>query len=339
MREPVRMGLIGCGGISRAHVRGFQNLGPEEVRVVITCDEKEELAAQRAQEAGAEAWTTRWEEVLERPDVEAVDLCLPHHLHAPAAIAAAQAGKHILVEKPLATTLEAGKAMIDAAQGEGVVLMVAFCQRYDPQHQAAKRFVEEGWLGRPVLAHIDHHQDVNFPAGHWARSRSRLGGGAIAGSGCHRLDLLRWFLGEVEEVWACTFSWPERLEGEVAGVVGLRFANGAVGNLSINWMSRHRPWYERFWLEGTEGCIHNHQGLQAFSLLRPEWAQGFVALEVPSADPFTEEIRHFLTCVREGKEPLTNGPEALRTLAVVLAAYEAERTGGTVRPADLLGSL
>ncbi|MDW8104337.1 MAG: Gfo/Idh/MocA family oxidoreductase [Armatimonadota bacterium] len=336
MSQPLRIGLIGCGGISRAHVRAVQSLGEEVARITVTCDIDEALARERAQEAGAEIALTDWNEVLRREDIDAVDICLPHDLHAEVAIAAAQAGKHILVEKPIATTLEDGWAMVRAAREAGVVLMTAFVERFEAENWRTKQLLDEGWLGAPVLAQLDHLQDVHMPPGHWARERKRLGGGAIASAGCHRLDLLRWFIGEVEWVSAETYYQPERMEGEAAGVVNLQFASGAIATMSINWLSPYRAFYRKLWLEGTEGAVHNWGGLHVFSRRKPEWSEGFVKLDLEPVDPFAAEIRHFVQCVREGKEPLTNGEDSLRSQAVAIAANVSEETGCRVRPAELL---
>ncbi len=336
MSQPIRIGLIGCGGISRAHVRGIRKLGTDIVRVVATCDIDPALAEERARDAGAEIAVTDWRAVVDKEDVDAVDICLPHDLHAEVAIAAAQMGKHIFVEKPIATTLEDGWRMVRAARQANVRLMVAFVERFEAENQRTKQILDEGWLGAPILAQVDHLQDVFIPPGHWARSRERLGGGAIASAGCHRLDLLRWFIGEVEWVSAETFYNPDRMEGEIAGVVNLLFSNGAVGTLSINWMSPYRAFYRKLWLEGTEGCVHNWNGLHVFSRKKPEWSQEFVRLEVEPVDPFAAEMQHFVECIREGKEPLTNGEDALRSQAIAFAANESEQTGCRVRPADLL---
>lgn len=336
MNQPLRVGLIGCGGISRAHVRAIQSLGQEMVRIVATCDVEEALAQERAREAGAQAVLTDWREVLKREDIDAVDICLPHDLHAEVAIAAAQVGKHILVEKPIATTLEDGWAMVRAARETGVVLMTAFVERFEAENWRTKQLLDEGWLGTPILAQVDHLQNVVVPPGHWVRSRQRLGGGAIASAGCHRLDLLRWFIGEVEWVSAETYYAPERMEGEVAGVVNLQFTSGAIATMSINWLSPHRAFYRKLWLEGTEGAVHNWNGLHVFSRKKPEWSEGFVNLHLEPVDPFAAEINHFVECVREGKEPLTSGEDSLRSQAVAIAANVSEQTGCRVRPAELL---
>lgn len=336
MSQPLRIGLIGCGGISRAHVRAMQSLGQETVRLVATCDTQELLAQERAGESGATVVLTDWRAVVEREDIDAVDICLPHDLHAEVAIAAAQAGKHILVEKPISTTLEDGWAMVRTAREAGVVLMTAFVERFEAENRRVKQLLDEGWLGAPILAQADHLQNVAVPPGHWVRDRKRLGGGAIASAGCHRLDLLRWFIGEVEWVSAETYYDPSRMEGEVAGIVNLQFTTGALATMSISWVSPYHAFYRKLWLEGTEGCVHNWNGLQVFSRKKPEWSKGFVKLECEPIDPFAAEIHHFVQCVREGKEPLTSGEDSLRSQAVAIAANVSEQTGCRVRPADLL---
>ena len=128
------------------------------------------------------------------------------------------------------------------------------------------------------------------------------------------------------------------MEGEAAGVVNMRFENGAIGTLTISWMSRRRPWYEGIWLEGARGSVHNHGGVHVHSLDVPEWSDDYVWLEVPAANAFAEELRHFAHCIETGATPLTDGHEARRTMAVALAAYESERSGRTVDPRRLLGS-
>jgi UDP-N-acetyl-2-amino-2-deoxyglucuronate dehydrogenase len=329
----LRVALIGCGGISAEHARAAREL-PELLRYTVAVDEDPSRASTRAAEAGAEALTD-WRAALQRADVDAVDICLPHDLHAEVAVAAARAGKHVLVEKPLATTMADADAMLAAAREAGVVLMVAFCERYMPLYQRVKEIVASGALGRPLMARIDHNQWVVAPPGHWIRSRQRLGGGCVSSAGCHRLDLLRWFLGEPEAVSAMTVQRPEQMEGEVGGLVNLRFPSGAIGNLAILWSALLPPWYEELWIDGEEGRLHTHGGLHVAS----RRTGTDEVLLVPAGDGFTGELRHFAECVRDGRMPLTSGEDARKTLAVCLAAYESERGSCVVDPRTLLGGV
>lgn len=323
----VSVGLVGCGGISRAHARGYLALR-DRVRVTAVCDADRARAEERARELEVSQVFTDYDEFLARSGVDAVDLCLPHALHAPAAIQAARAGKHILVEKPIATTLAEADQMIAAARTAGVVLMVAHNQRYDPLSQTIKRLLAEGALGPILCARADHNQDFQRPPGHWLRANRLAGGGVVIGSGIHRIDLLRWLVGEVAAVACFQTYQPARLEGEVAAVLSLQFAGGAVGEVVASWAVRRSPWGELLFLTGERGVLHNVGGL---FLATPETDGAFQAVPVPPGDAFTEEIRHFVQCVTDGRTPLTDGLEGRRSLEVCLAAYRSARTGRVVR--------
>lgn len=142
--KALRIGLVGCGGISNAHARGYRTLGPEVARVIATADVSLELAQRRAQELEASQASDDYHAVLNSKDVEAVDICLPHHLHAEVAIAAAEAGKHVLVEKPMACSMEQCQAMVTAAERADVILMVAQVQRYMPPIEGCGRWSSRG---------------------------------------------------------------------------------------------------------------------------------------------------------------------------------------------------
>jgi predicted dehydrogenase len=329
--ERIRVAIIGCGGISRGHARGYLQ-SPDLFEIVACCDERRELAEERAQQLGAKFVTTDYREVIAREDVDAVDICLPHHLHAEVAIAAAEAGKHVLVEKPIANSLQEADAMIEAAKKSGVVLMVAHNERYMPVYRKAKELVEQGILGRIFLARADHNQFVRINGRHWLWRKETAGGGVLIGSGIHRVDILRWLVGEIVRVWHRQVIVPERFSDEVeaASVTIFEFANGAIGELTCNWSAygaNSAPWYELLWLYGTEGSLHNVGGLFVASEKLPESQGKHVQIPLPDEDSFVNEIRHFGECVRDGKTPLTSGEEGRKSLAVVIAAYQAAETG------------
>jgi predicted dehydrogenase len=326
MAEPVRVALIGCGGIASAHLSGYQAL-PELGRVVVACDSDAENARRRAAETGAEALFD-YREALSRDDVEAVDLCLPHDLHEPVARAAAAAGKHVLVEKPITRSMAEADRMIAACAEAGVHLMVAHCQRFSADRQTAKRLVDDGAIGRVYMMRTDHNQWVEYPAGHWINDPVKLGGGGIAGSGVHHLDILRWFCGDVTRVSAgVTRSSLTPRTAEDGGVVLLEHAGGAVSELALCWSAQRFPWYESFWIYGTGGIIHNVGGLHLFRGKPREGAFERVATDHDDAGGFREEIRHFLTCVRTGERPRMPGEEARAALELVLAAYRSADRG------------
>ena len=322
--KPIKVGLIGCGGITNAHARGYQNL-TDLFHVAATCDVLEDNAAERGQQLGATSIYTDYEKMLKEADIDAVDICLPHDLHAEVSIAASEAGKHVIVEKPIAIALAEADSMIAAAKKAGAILMVALNQRYDPAHQRIKQMIDEGTLGELLCIRIDHNQNVSLPEGHWIRSRDRLGGGVLIGSGIHRVDLLRWFGGEATQIANFQAKQPERMEGEVAVVMSALFESRCIGEVTAIWAVRKAPWYEGVWVYGTEGSVYCINGLFW------DGPDGYVKLDVPEADSFTEELRHFGQCILNGNTPLTNGVEARRSLELVLAAYRSAETGGIIQ--------
>jgi len=322
--KPIKIGLIGCGGISNAHARGYHNL-PDLFQVTATCDVVEGRATERGKQLGAREIYTDYEEMLKEADVDAVDICLPHDLHAEVSIAASEAGKHVIVEKPIAINLAEADSMIAASKKAGTLLMVALNERYDPAHERIKQMIDEGKLGRLLCIRIDHNQNVRLPEGHWIRSRERLGGGVLIGSGIHRVDLLRWFGGQVTQVANFQTNQAERMEGEVAVVMSALFESGCIGEVTAIWAVRKAPWYEGAWVYGTEGSVYRINGLFWDS------PDGYTKLDVPEADSFTEELRHFGQCILNDNTPLTSGEEALRSLEVVLAAYRSAETRNIIQ--------
>jgi len=321
--KPIRIGIIGCGGISRAHARGYQNL-TDLFQVTATCDVVESNAIERGQQLGAKNIYTDYKKMLKEADIDAVDICLPHDIHAEVAISALESGKHVIVEKPIATTLAEADDMVSTANKTGLTLMVALNERYDPVHQHIKKMIDNGTLGKLLCIRIDHNQNVIMPEGHWIRSRQRLGGGVLIGSGIHRVDLLRWFGGEVKKVANFWVKQPERMEGEIAVVMNALFESGCIGEVTALWAVRKAPWYEGVWVYGTNGSVYRINGLFWDS------PDGYVKVDVPEADSFTEELRHFGHCIINGQKPLTSGEEAKRSLEVVLAAYRSAETGQVV---------
>lgn len=319
----IRVGLIGCGGISKAHARGY--IGSKGMfEVVATCDEVGSRAKELAHQLGSSEVYTSYQEMLRKSRLDAVDICLPHDLHASTAVAAFESGKHVIVEKPIATSLSDADRMISASRKAGRTLMVALNQRYDPANEKIKQMIDSGKLGKLLCIRVDHNQNVLIPSDHWIRSQDRLGGGVLIGSGIHRVDLLRWFGGEVEMVSSFSAHQPDRMEGEVANIVSVNFHSGAVGEVTAIWAVRRSPWYEGVWVYGTEGSIYRINDLFW------DGPEGYVKLEVSEGDTFARELSHFGQCILSGETPLTSGDEARRSLEIVIAAYRSVSEGKMV---------
>ena len=328
---PLRIGIIGAGGMGGRHAKGVKD-APGRLKLVAACDVAEEKLREFGRNWDVAALSKDWREVVASKDVDAVCVLLPHDLHEEVCVAAARAGKHILVEKPIARTLEEADRIIQAAQTAGVTLMVAHNQRYYPSNRTIRRLLDEGAVGQLFCARIDHHQSFFPPPERaWWRSRAAVGGGCVIGSGIHRLDLLRWYLGEVSEVFAFQIDDPRRLEAEVACVATLRFAGGAIGEFFCNWGSTRSPatTHEGMSLFGREGCLYFDGAIHLSSL--PGSAHGRDLSVVPEDPPGESMWEHFADCVEKRLTPLTSGPDGRKTLELVLAIYRSAETGKPVR--------
>src|SRR6476646_3126356 len=240
MTQSYGVAVFGCGGVSAGHFSAYAT--NPRTRLVAAVDVRPELAQAAAERWGADRWYSDVDEALADPAIQIVDLCLPHHLHAPVAIAAAKAGKHIFVEKPIANTLAEADAMIAECERHGVLLMVDQTKRYQNRHRTLKRLLDEGTIGTPLLVRAAYLQDIVYAWQHMEPKRLATywkQDGVISGIGIHVLDLLRWLVGEAVEVQAVASTSdlidPAR-KTEDTGIVLLRFANGCVGEATSSYV-------------------------------------------------------------------------------------------------------
>ena len=239
MSNPLKVGIVGAGGITRAHLPAYLER-PDRVQLNAVCDLVEPLAQELAKKAGIDAVYLDINEMLRDADIEAVDICTTHNAHAPLAIAAAEAGKHVIVEKPMAISVQECRDMIDAADKAGVTLMVAQHLRYAPEAQAAKRLLDEGKLGT-----IEAVRTELFGGGmrgrrrrrrqgeRWMQDARRSGGGMMMSEQVHHIDLLRYYAGNVKRVNGVCKSLQEHMVHGAEDLVSatLEFESGAVGEV------------------------------------------------------------------------------------------------------------
>ena len=258
MAAPMKVGLIGTGGISNRHMIPYLER-PERVRLTAVCDIVESLAQDYAKRAGVDEIYLDFEEMLQKADIDAVDICTGHSSHAPLAIAAANAGKHVIVEKAMAHTLQGCKDMIEAADKAGVTLMVAQHLRYSPESRAVKRFIDEGNLGeiRAVRTHTLGGGGDRRPDD-WMKD-GKAGGGVMLVQSVHHLDLLRFYVGNVKRVMGLSRSiQPNFLNGADDLVAAtLEFENGAVGDVMASWSTPVSPEGMSYMIFGSEGTVHS----------------------------------------------------------------------------------
>ncbi|MEE1649895.1 Gfo/Idh/MocA family oxidoreductase [Brachybacterium sp. J144] len=328
---PVRIGLIGGGGIAGAHLKGYATI-PDRVKVTAIADAVPETVEKRVAETGATGYAD-FRELVQDPNVDAVDICLPHHLHKDAIVAAAEAGKHILCEKPLCLTAEEAAAVRDAVQKAGVTLMCAHNQLFMPAVAKAKEVIDSGALGDvyEVRTTDSFYNDFDPESMGWRGHSKTSGGGEYIDTGYHPTYLLMHLSGgRPSQVFAMMSTHRlDFMEGEDSAQVLVRFDNGSVGQLVTSWAYDAAPGTDRFSVVGNKGSLSS-DGSTLRVKLRGEDEQVYAHEPV---DTFAAEIDDFVTCLETGRRPLNTEEEGIAVLGIILAAYESARTG---KAADVL---
>ena len=262
------------------------------------------------------------------PRVEAVYVCTPHHLHREHASLAFRAGKHVLVEKPIAGTLADAEAVVREASSAGVTFMVAENYRFLPPVQEAKRLIDRGRAGRVRL--IQLHEQFPFKPGGW-RSRAELnGGGVLIDGGIHKLSAVTYLAGQPNEVYAREVPPSEPgLEAEDGAVVMTRDAGGAVGLINHSWSVVPPQPHSWVSISGTEATLYFEPG-KPWLKVTDARSETTVPLE-DYGNGLVPMVREFCGSIAEGRPPAMTGADGLADLRLVLAAYESMATGLPVR--------
>jgi UDP-N-acetyl-2-amino-2-deoxyglucuronate dehydrogenase len=337
--------VAGAGVAARYHAQAIARAPGARLAAVCRADPA------RAGEAEAEFGVpceTRYEALLARADVDAVCLCTPSGAHAAQAVAAARAGKHVLVEKPMALSVADADRMIDAARQVGTRLGVTFQRRTEPAYVDLRRALREGELGKPVLGAVTIpylRTQEYYESAEWRGTWAHDGGGALMNQGIHLVDLLLWLMGDVEEVEARMTTASHGIEVEDTLVATVRFTGGALGSIGATTCAA--PGFpHRLEVYGTRGGVQ----IEGDAITRWETAgrpggpratiapgsaaagAGASATRI-SGTAHERLIADFVAAIRDGRPPLVPGEEGRRSLALVLAIYEAARTGRAARPA------
>lgn len=299
------------------HARAYAVSNQADLRWVVDLDEQ--LAAQTAEELGC-AYTTNWKQVLD--EVDAISFVTPHHLHAPMALDALAAGKHVLMEKPLATTEEDCLKMIAMAEKQKLTLMTAYNIRYRPSVQRLKQAIETEEFGKVININCWVEGGMKPAPGSWFSQKKTLGGGVLIAHGCHYIDAFLWFLGKPLRVTGLgTRTGTEWMEGEGTHHSTLLFEGGALAHLATSWGMKYKNPPARMHVHTTEAClILNDNKLEVMT------AEGRRTL-FEQTEPLTggnkirSVIDHFLDCVRTGHPPLTDGYGSLAALRVIWSIY------------------
>lgn len=339
-------GIIGCGMIANFHCKAVADIRNAKVAA---CFDMVPAAADRlAAQFGCRAYHDL-NAMLADPDVDVVTICTPSGAHMEPAVAAAKAGKHVVVEKPLDVTLKRCDAIIRACEAAGVTLATIFPSRFHESSQLLKRAVEQGRFGRLTIgdAYVKWYRTQQYyDSGAWRGTWALDGGGALMNQAIHSVDLLLWLMGPVVEVTAHTAMLAhQRIEVEDVAMATLRFANGALGVIEAT-TAAYPGALKRVEIHGSEGsAVLEEEDIKTWAFAKPtardkallERMAGKTQTGGGAADPaaighhgHTAMFKDVLKAIGGGTRPLIDGAEGRRSVEVILAIYKAGESGRSV---------
>lgn len=342
---PVRWGIIGAGGIARRRSIPEVMRYAKESAIVSVMDVEEKALQEITQIFSIPQSTTSVEKLLQG-GCEAVYIASPVFAHFQQCKEALRAGKHVLVEKPMAMKVEEAEEIIALAEEKGLKLGVAFMMRYNVYHRLIKRMIEEGKFGTMVGARAQLTCWYPPVSGAWRQKKELGGGGALADMGCHCIDLLEWFFGEAKEVVAYTASLVHPYEVEDTATVLLRFPNGAQGIVDTFFNIPDEASRNALEIYGTRGAVLcqrtiGQDGGGEVEIFLKEDEKGYDATQVRTTDGFykvkldpkplyAEEFDAMSAWIQGGEKPLIHYEIGLRNLRVIEAAYASSLKKGWV---------
>ena len=337
--KQVGFGLVGLGMGGETHARELRAV--KGAGLVAVYGRSEQKAKAFADRFGVKRWYTDFQRMLEDKDVDVVDIVTPNGLHRDFAMAAAEAGKHVLVEKPIEITLDRADAMIAACRRHKVKLAVILQMRFGVVARKLKQALEAGTFGRIVLADVydkEYRSPAYYADDYWRGTKEYEGGGSLMTQSIHVVDLVQWLVGPVDRVFARKRTALHKIEVEDLAVVSLTFKNGALGVIESTTCT-YPAFKSRIEVHGERGsAIMNgeHDELMFWDIAgseeRVDAPHGFHFKDL--SDPrLMPEIRHRLElqdvvdAIREDRDPQVTGEEGRKSLAIVQAIYESAATG------------
>lgn len=341
----MRFGIVGAGVIGAVHAELISSMAGEAELAVIA-DIEQDRAAQLAGEHHCAAASTV-EDVLARSDVDAVSVCVPSGLHAEIAVPALEAGRDVIIEKPIDVTLAAADRILEAQRRSGRTVTTISQRRFQPAFRAVQEAVTSGHLGRLAWGMAEStfwRSQEYYDSGGWRGTWALDGGGALMNQGIHALDLLVWMMGEPVEATATTATLAhDRIEVEDTLSATLRFAGGALGTVTAT-TAAYPGRSVRLTVAGDAGtAIVDSDHLTYLQTKSAESAADGDGDRPPVVDNDSRDgegphaahraqYADFLAAVREGRSPKITAADGRRALATVLAIYESARHGGRPAP-------
>jgi UDP-N-acetyl-2-amino-2-deoxyglucuronate dehydrogenase len=335
----IRFALVGCGRISRNHIAALERHA-ERAELVAVCDNKPDVLAATATATGAAAHASL-DALLAASNADVVILATPSGLHPRQAIKVAQAGRHVLTEKPMATKWDEGMAMVRACRDAGVKLFVVKQNRLNATMQRLKQAIDQGRFGRIVMANVNvfwTRPQSYYDEAPW-RGRWDMDGGAFMNQASHYVDMVDWLIGPVDNVHAYTATLARDIEAEDTGVMSLRLRSGALASINVTMLTHGKNFEGSITLLGERGTVRiggvavNEIQHWEFDEPRPEDADvRNASYATPSVYGFGHPLYYdnVIRTLRGEANAEVDGYEGLRSLEVIIAAYRSARDGTRV---------
>ncbi len=338
--QRTKVAILGGGFISDIHLESYHRFVPEAEVVAIYARNGAKAKAM-AEKHHIPKWYDNIEQLLAESGCEVVDICLPNYLHAEATLKAAAAGKHIIIEKPLAVTLEEADAMIAACKTAGVKLMYAEELCFAPKYERVRHLVKEKAVGNIYM--LKQSEKHSGPHTDWFYDINLAGGGVLMDMGCHAFGWFFWMLNNarVKSVNAsmATVLHKGRTQGEDNSIVIVEFENGATAVAENSW-AKQGGMDDRCEVYGTEGVVYadlfiGNSALTyskngyGYAMEKADTTAGwsFTVFEEVFNQGYPHELKHFIECVQKDKQPLTTGELGRAVLEVIYAAYASAGQG------------
>ncbi|MEM8943972.1 MAG: Gfo/Idh/MocA family oxidoreductase [Planctomycetota bacterium] len=344
---PIGFAIVGTGMISRFHARAIEDV--RGAKLVACCDMSAERANAFAKEVGCLAFDDM-KKMLADPAIDVVTIATPSGAHMEPAVAAAKAGKHVIVEKPLEITLKRCDKIIDACERAGVKLGTIFPSRFHDSSVQMRKAIDQGRFGRLTLgdAYVKWFRTQEYyDSGAWRGTWKLDGGGALMNQAVHTVDLLSWLMGPIEEIQAQTATLAhKRIEVEDVAVAALKFKSGALGVIEAT-TAAYPGYLKRIELHGSEGtAVLEEEDLKTWDFAKKKAADKAILEAMQSskstgggaADPaaighhgHTMQFKDFVKAIRTDGTPAVDGYEGRKPIEIILAIYKSAQSGKTVK--------
>jgi len=340
MNGKIKVGIIGVGSIAQRHHIPALKERPD-VEIVAICDSEKEIVDRVARDFSIKREFTDYNDLLSIEEIDAVHICTPNFLHKDPTVKALDAGKHVLVEKPIAHTAADGAEMVEAARRSGKQLMVGYCWRWHPGARIIKRFIEAGDMGEIYYARVHALRKRGIPEHGVFTQKDKQGGGPLIDIGCHLLDLTLWLMGSPVPISAsgqCYTKFGNRpgignwdhskytVEDFATGLI--RFKNGATLNIETSFAANIDSDSLNTTLLGTEGGCE----LDPLKIFRQkdQTIEDLTPTDVPLVNWRRAEIFEFIDAIRDGSPVPIPGDQVLTVSKIIDAIYESANEGREV---------